>query len=102
MGAYSSFLRFIRFEVSSINAPNASMKRPDQRFTLKPSEEWYISASPLVTIPHMVRMIPSILNINPIGIFISNPMIFDCFDYQNIKLNARAMIPTTAATKPGF
>jgi len=72
---FRSLLRFTSLEVSSINAPKAIIKRPDQRLMLWPSDGSYISVSPLVTIPRMVRMIPSMLNISPIGILISNPIV---------------------------
>ncbi len=72
---YFSFFFLSRVEVSSINAPKAIMKRPDHRLMLWPSDLAYISASPLVSSPSTVRMIPKMLNISPIGIFISNPII---------------------------
>jgi hypothetical protein len=51
------------------------MKIPDQRLILMFKEMPYISF-PVVVNPKMVRIIPNIENMAPIGIFISSPIIF--------------------------
>lgn len=84
-----------------MKAPNNSMKMPDQRLMLCPRDCSYISVFPLVSNPCMVRMMPRVLNINPMGIFISKPIVVVFFVYQKIMLRTTAMAPTIMAMKPG-
>lgn len=89
-----------RSEKESIRTPKINIKSPDQRFILIFKEISYISFPP-VTSPKIVRMIPKIENIAPIGILISSPIMLFLF-YQKIIVNVTAIIPTIIARNVGF
>jgi hypothetical protein len=78
--------------------PNRSIKTPDQRFMFIPKDFWYILTSEIVVNPYMPSNNPSIVNINPIGILISKPIISSFNFYQNKYDNNAANAKTKMAS----
>jgi hypothetical protein len=71
-----SFSGFFLLVSASITMPKISIPMPDQRLMFTRKDFWYIWGSEFVNIPYTVRIIPKMVNISPIGSFISSPMTF--------------------------
>lgn len=76
------------------------MVTPIQMLMLICSDLLYSSVFPCVKIPYMVIITPKILNINPIGILISNPISIS--SYQNNIVNTIQTMPTIEASTTGL
>ena len=99
MSLLISFFFFTRSEINSIKIPKTSIPIPEIKLIFFPKEIEYMSL-PIVVRPKIVRIIPRMVNIKPIGILISSPILFK-FNYQNIILKIIAIIPTTHARNTG-
>jgi len=73
--AYSVFFLGFKSEGKSINTPNKTIPKPDQRLIFTDNETLYMSSFPMVASPKIPSNIPKIRNIKPIGIFISSMII---------------------------
>jgi len=84
--------------------PKISIAMPDHKFIFIPNDFVYIAKFEAVYKPYIVNSIPNTVNINPIGIFISNIflvfsfefLVLSCF-YQNSIVNTVAIASTKMA-----
>lgn len=77
---YIGFSFFLILVNPNIIMPKISIEIPDHKLIFMPNDFVYIAIFDAVYKPYIVNSIPNTVNINPIGIFISN--IFLVFNFE--------------------